>query len=152
MSGHHGTSLYGANIVWDPSEHAHSDTIDDALDALRDVYREDPDDYGKLLFHLTHCKGKDLFYQLPDFFGSEGCMVYLRQDEAKNELAVTFVFPILDAGSFEDDIEILSHFALVWAKTAHKTASQVRLFCNEAFLFWGDMEGDNLLYTEYESN
>ena len=152
VSGHHGTSFYGANVVWNPSEYSHSDTYDDAFDLLLETQRKDPHEYGALAFHLTHCRSEDLYYQLPDYYGTEGCMVYLRQEEAKNELAVTFVLPMFDASEFEDDIEILSHMALIWAKIAQRETCQVRLFCNEAFLRWETMEEDNLLFTEYESN
>jgi hypothetical protein len=151
VSGYVGTSVFGACCVWDPNDHTHSDTYDDALAFLRETHKRDPEEYGRLLFELTHCEN-DLFYQIPDYFGASGCMIYLRRVEAKKEVAITFVFPLLDAKEFEDDIEILSHISSIWAKIAHCEINQVRLFANESFLKWVNMEEENLLYTEYESN
>lgn len=152
VSGRYGTSLYGANILWVPQEYAHSDTYDDAMDFLRENFRKDPEEYGRLCYHLTHNTSGDLYYQLHDFYSLCGVMLYIRREDPNNELGVTFVFPRLDAKEFEEDIEILSHIAMELAKMARKETGQVRLFANEAFLRWENMEEDNLLYTEYESN
>lgn len=149
-SGHLWTFFNGANVVWDPREHAHSDTYQDAKDVLLD-WADDPC-YKSFIVNLTHRAGEDFYYPISEFSVFPFGTVYLHRDTAHNSLGVTFTLPYLDASEFDVDVEILSHISLFWAKIAHAEVTSLRAFINCAFLKWEDMEGDNLLFTEYESN
>jgi hypothetical protein len=143
------TVFYGANLTFDPNEHSHSDTYQDTLGFLHRIVEKDSK-YRKLVAYLSHADNVSEVYRFEEYFGLSGVFAYV--NKSPEELQVTFCFPMVNASRFYLDVEILSHMALHWAKIARKDACSVRVFIDRAFLRWEDMEENNLLYTEYESN
>lgn len=143
------TSFYGANLTFDPNEHAHSDTHSDTLEFLGNLAQEDGK-YRKLITYLCHGEVVSDVYRFKEYFGLVGVFAYINKDT--DGLRVTFCLPRANASRFSLDIEILSHMALHWAKIARKDIESVRVFIDQAFLRWEDMEEENLLFTEFESD
>jgi len=141
--------FHGANLTFNPHDHAHSDTYDDAIDFLRRVMVTD-DEYCKLVSLLSHVDSVQEHYRFKEYFGLTGLFAYIRSDS--EGFSVTFSFPSINASRFSVDVEVISHIALLWAKIVGKELTQVRAFINYAFLRWEDMEEENLLYTEFESD
>jgi hypothetical protein len=150
-SGRYWTSYSGANIVWNPIEHSHSDTYQDAKDILYGFGEHE--EYREFLFLLTHGTDIYLSFALPFYNETDGCVVYVHRDEGNTPLEFTFVFPSMDAVDFETEVELLSHMSIFWAKTANREVKQVRAFISRAFHRWEDMEEEKILHSfEYESN
>jgi len=145
----HVCMFYGANLTFNPNEYSHSDTHQDTLELLRSVAEED-DEYRKVVVRLSHADLVSETYRFKDYFGLIGVFSYIQK--SNEALDVTFCFPLVNANRFFLDVEILSHMAIHWAKIARKDINSVRVFINQAYLRWEDMEEENLLYTEYESN
>jgi hypothetical protein len=143
------TAFYGANLTFDPNEHAHSDTHSDTLGLLGHLAQEDAK-YRKLITFLCHGDVVSDVYRFKEYFGLVGVFAYVRKDA--EGFRVTFCFPLINANRFHVDVEILSHMALHWAKIARKDTVSVRVFIDQAFLRWEDMEEENLLFTEFESD
>lgn len=142
------TMFYGANLTFDPNEHAHSDTYQDTLGYLRRVAESGK--YQKLTTYLSHGDVVSETFRFKEYFGLTGVFAYINKDA--DSFQVTFCFPMVNASRFSLDVEILSHIALHWAKIARKDITLVRVFIDRAFLRWEDMEEENLLFTEFESD
>jgi hypothetical protein len=151
VSEHHCTSLSGVNIVVNPHDHIHSDSEKDTMDLLLKCVERDPE-YGRLIAHISHVDNEHLYYLLEDYYGLEGLMCYIKVNRAEEQFAVSFVVPEVDANVFSDDVEILSHMVVFWAKIARLPVKQFQIYIPYAHMRWEAMEEDNLLYTEYESN
>lgn len=143
------TMFYGANLTFDPNEHSHSDTYPDTLSFLQSIAQKDRK-YQKLMTYLSHGDTVSECYRFKEYFGLTGLFAYV--NKSSEDLQVTFCFPMVNASRFYLDVEILSHIALHWAKIARKDVSSVRVFIDRAFLRWEDMEEENLLFTEFESD
>jgi hypothetical protein len=145
----HVCMFYGANLTFNPNEYSHSDTYQDTLDFLRRIAENDGK-YRKVVTRLSHSDVIHETYRFKEYFGLTGVFAYLEQNP--ETLNVTFCFPMVNASRFFLDVEILSHMAIHWAKLARKDISSVRVFINQAFLRWEDMEQENLLFLEHESD
>jgi hypothetical protein len=143
------TMFYGANLTFDPNEHSHSDTYADTLGFLQNLVQQDKK-YRKLVSFLSHADVISETYRFKEYFGLTGVFAYINKDA--DSLRVTFCFPLVNASRFFLDVEILSHIALHWAKIARKDVESVRVFIDQAVLRWEDMEEENLLFTEFESD
>jgi hypothetical protein len=150
QSQRYATVFHGANVLFCPHEHSHSDTYQDSLSYLRRI-AESSEEYRKVIACLTHTDRVEETFNFPEYFGLTGVFAYIRNDREEG-FSITFCFPMADIRRFHVDVEILSHIALHWAKLARKDLDEVRVFINYAYLRWEDMEEGNLLYTEYESN
>ena len=145
----HATVFHGANLAFDPNEHSHSDTHADTLGFLGQLAQED-EKYRKLITYLCHGDVVSDVYPFKEYFGLSGAFAYISKDA--EGFRTTFCFPLINANRFHLDVEILSHIALHWAKVARKDEVSVRVFIDQAFLRWEDMEEENLLFTEFESD
>lgn len=150
QSQRYATVFRGANVLFNPHEHSHSDTYSDSLTFLQRV-AESSAEYQKVISRLTHADKIDETFRFPEYFGLTGLVAYLRNDTEEG-FSATFVFPMINVSRFSIDIEIMSHIALHWAKLARKDLNEVRAFIDYAFLKWEDMEEENLLFTEFESD
>ena len=142
--------FYGANLLFNPEEHSHSDTYTDTKGYLLDLAESD-DKYRELVTYISHSDYVQETYRFPEYFGLKGVITYVEKD-AHTGLRLTFCFPQVNASRFGLDVEILSHIALLWSKLSRAELNNIRVFIDAAFLRWEDMEEENLLYTEYESN
>jgi hypothetical protein len=145
----HATVFNGANLSFDPNEHSHSDTYDDTFGFINDIVQKDGK-YRKLVAFLCHGDTVSDVYRFEYYFGLKGVFAYVHKDP--ESFRVTFCFPLINASRFHVDVEILSHIACHWAKIAGKDIESVRVFIDQAFLRWEDMEEENLLFTEFESD
>jgi hypothetical protein len=143
------TVFHGANLTFDPNEHAHSDTYDDTHAFLRGILENDGK-YRKVAAFLCHADTVSDVFRFKEYFGMNGVFVYIYK--TPEDFKATFCFPMVNASRFHLDVEILSHMALHWAKIAGKEVESVRVFIDRAFLRWEDMEEENLLFTEFESD
>lgn len=146
----HGCVFRGANLAFDPTEQGHSDTYDDTMSLVRDLVPSEKK-YRKLVSTLTHFDTVYESYTFSNYFGLKGVSAYIRKSPTE-EFTVTFTFPMIDANRFALDIEIVSHISNFWAKISGQECRATRVFIDYAYLRWEDMEEENLLYTEYESN
>lgn len=146
-----GTVFYGANLVVNPDDHAHSDSYDDARDVIQTL-AERSEEYRKFIAKITHGDSYSLTFLFPSYFDTEGCLAYFRGDADSRAVNVTFVLKEANVKLFDSDVEILSHIAAYWARLANREIKEMRIFVNQAFITWEDMEQDSLLYNEYESD
>lgn len=142
--------FHGANLTFNPNEHAHSDTYDDTMDFVRRIMEVDGK-YRKVACLLSHVDTVRETYRFKEYFGLTGVFAYISLDPVEG-LSVTFCFPLINASRFGLDVEILSHIALHWAKLARTEITTLRVFIDQSFLRWEDMEEENLLFTEFESD
>lgn len=140
----------GANLTWNPQDHAHSDTYPDTMSLAREWAVEDTN-YQRMSTFLSHGDAVNEFLQLDSYFGLKGVMIYLRKSPEEG-FHVTVIMPMINASKFSLDVEILSHLTLLWAKIAGSEKPNLRVFIDYAFLRWEDMEEENLLYAEQESD
>lgn len=140
----------GANLTWNPHEHAHSDTHHDTMSLAQEMAAEDTE-YQKMVAFLSHGDTVTYAYKFKEYFGLQGVMAYVRKNPQEG-FYVTVVLPMINVAKFGLDVEIFSHLTLLWAKIAGSENPILRVFIDYSFLRWEDMEEENLLYTEYESN
>lgn len=145
------TVFRGANLLYTPQDHCHSDTYDDTMGLLVDLVEED-ENYRSFVSRLSHTGFLTEKYEFPNYFGIKGVCVFVRHNHVENDFSVTFLMPQIDAQKFWLDIQILGHIALHWAKLAREDLTEVRVFIDYTFLRWEDMEEENLLFTEFESD
>lgn len=150
QSQRYATVFHGANVLFDPREHSHSDTYTDTLSYMQRL-AETSGKYRRVVTWLSHANHVDETYRFPEYFGLDGVVAYIRKDKEEG-FSVTFCFPSANISRISVDVEIMSHIALLWAKIAGHDLTEVRLFINYAFLKWEDMEEENLLFTEFESD
>ena len=150
QSQRYATVFSGANVSFDPNEHSHSDTYTDTLSFLQRL-AENSRKYQRVITWLGHADHVEEHFVFPEYFGLTGVVAYIRKDKEEG-FSVSFCFPQANISRIYVDVEILSHIALRWAKIANHELNEVRLFINYAFLKWEDMEEENLLYTEFESD
>ena len=145
------TVFHGANLTWDPNEQAHSDTYDDTLAFVLDATEKDQE-YFKLIWALSHHTDGQYHYRFENYFGIGGVTAFVCKEYEGDNLDVTFIFPYVDASKFGLDVEILSHISKLWANVSRRSISKVSAYINRCFLRWEDMENDNLLFLERESD
>ena len=150
-SEHYATVFHGANLMWDPREHSHSDTYDDTMVFLAQATENDSS-YKELIWDLIHRTDGKYTYKFEDYWGIRGVFAYVSKEYEGENLSATFAFPTINASKFSLDVEILSHISLKWAKIAGRSIGELRVFIDQAFLRWEDMENDNLLGFEQESD
>lgn len=145
------TVFHGANLMWDPREHSHSDTYDDTMAFLAQCTEND-EPYKQLVWDLIHHTDGNYTYKFEDYWGVRGVFVFISKGYEEDHITITYGFPNVNASKFYLDVEILSHISLKWAKVAGRSIEEVRVFIDQAFLRWEDMENDNLLGLERESD
>lgn len=145
-----GAYLIGPSVVIDPHAHAHSDTYDDAIAFIKDRVDKDVD-FARVVAILAIDPTPSIFYHIPDYFSHCGCTLhFIRDGQTLSTLAVLTEVSISE---FEEDVEILSHIAIWFAKLANCQTGKLRVTLTRATLQWEQMEEENLLFnTERESN
>jgi|GEM_PF-2359269 len=150
ISGENGTYLIGASVVVNPNAHAHSDTYDDAISFIKDRIDDDKD-FARMVATLAIESTSSVFFNIPNYFGHYGCTLHFIRDG--QTLSMVAILTEISISEFEDDVEILSHIALWFAKLANCETGKLRVIMTRAMLYWGQMEEENLLFNlERESN
>lgn len=149
-SGRFGTEYFNATVEYDPSEHAHSDTYDDTFSLLEDWAVDSPE-YRKVVTNLTHANVCSEFFNIPSYFGMQNVTIHVIGTR-KESCRLTVTFPCLDASRVDVDVEIFSHIALLFARFLESESATVHFNACFTFLRWEDMEEENLLYAEVDSD